>query len=205
MRSCSWTNFTSQSRIASAFNELRSTHTVPSTFSARLFRSAAWRYSYSPNSCGCSRSQLTKYRLKSWALCHGSRIRQSIGSFSGGSNVSEVLGEKGTVLQNGIYRLHQLRYGFFFRNVSSNADLPGFLHQLFALVHGENQNQRVRSEVPDMARRVQPVHFRHGDVEHDQVGFQFPGQSHRFLPWACLTAHFEAFQRCQGCDHPLPA
>jgi len=124
MRSCSWTNFTSQSRIASAFNELRSTHTVPSTFSARLFRSAAWRYSYSPNSCGCSRSQLTKYRLKSWALCHGSRIRQSIGSFSGGSDVSEVLGEKGTVLQNGIDRLHQLRYGFFFRNISSNADLP---------------------------------------------------------------------------------
>src|ERR1700733_2796599 len=34
---------------------------------------------------------------------------------------------------------------------------PTFLHQLFALVHGKNQNQRVRSEVPDMARsRRQP-------------------------------------------------
>jgi hypothetical protein len=105
----------------------------------------------------------------------------------------EVLGEKRAVLQNGIDRLYQLLYGFSFRDISSNADLAGFLQQLSALVHGENHNQRIRSELPDMARRVQSIHLRHGDVENDQVGFQFSGQLHRFLPGRCLTAYFKTF------------
>jgi hypothetical protein len=55
-----------------------------------------------------------------------------------------------------------------------------------------------------LARGVQAVHHRHGDVQDDQVWTGFLSALDGFPPIGGLVAHFKRDERCECEAHTLP-
>src|SRR6266853_5472244 len=84
---------------------------------------------------------------------------------------SVLLREEGQFLEDGIHSPDQVLVCVLFCYKPLHAKFLGFIHELSALVHGENNNRCFRRELPDQASCVQAVQFRHRDVQNDQVWF----------------------------------
>jgi hypothetical protein len=105
---------------------------------------------------------------------------------------SQLGRKKGLFLKDGIHSPDQVLACVRFCYISLHANFLSFVHELPALVHGENNNRCFRREPPDHPSCVQAVQFWHCNVQNDQVRFQLPGFFDGFSSIWRFRAHLES-------------
>jgi len=103
-----------------------------------------------------------------------------------------------------INRLRQvLIRGFFFEQQASTGIQERFSIPIVD-VKGEADDRQVRMFPYDATGRFDPVHSRHVNVHHNDIGLQQICQLHRLLPIRRLTHQFNVEMMAKTLPQPLP-
>src|SRR5215467_15779554 len=76
------------------------------------------------------------------------------------------------------------------RKYCSNPHTLGLQHELIVRVSGEKDHLRVRADACYRTCRIETVHYRHRQIEHDQIGIQAHSHADSGLTVSGLTAYF---------------
>ena len=68
--------------------------------------------------------------------------------------------------------LEQIGVGGALVDIGGGPRLHGLLDVVLVLVHGQHDHFGLRPAALDLPQAVQPVHFRHGQVEQQQIRFE---------------------------------
>jgi hypothetical protein len=94
---------------------------------------------------------------------------------------------------------HQPLPGSTFLHYRPNTRSQGFTLNVSSAEVGEHQPGHTRSQTLEGAGWLKAIHYRHGEVEHNQIWHQLLYLLYCVSPIGCFAAHFPAillFQRC---------
>ncbi len=104
----------------------------------------------------------------------------------------EAAGKEWLVLLDVAHSGNQLNVGIGFQDVAAGAAAEDFARDIFGKVHGEDQDVRLRRFIANDAGHLKSIHFRHGEIEENEIGFVLFDMFNGFHARGGFTAYFNA-------------
>lgn len=97
--------------------------------------------------------------------------------------------EEGFVGADGVDRGDKIAHGVAFEDVAERARVEHFLNYFGRVMDGENEDLSAGAAIHKLAGRVEPIEYRHADVEQSYVGVQKGNFLDGLFAVACFANH----------------
>ena len=114
----------------------------------------------------------------------------------------ETSGKERLVLLDVAHGGDQFGVGIGFQDVAACAAAEDFAGDIFGKVHGEDQDFGIRRFFANDASDFESIHFGHGEVEEDEIGFAFFDVVDGFDTGGGFATNFQAGLRFEECANP---